>query len=109
MRVKKDTRALRDMCTRLTHLIDQVYGNDAEVARIMGYANSSPLYRVRRKRAFPDVERLEKLVKAPLAPGVSINLNWIVAGEGKPLLHTSRGAVSEMTLGAFVDRFQVSK
>lgn len=109
MRVKKDPKARLRMCTRLVELIDTIYGNDVEVARIMGYANSSPLYRVRKKAAFPDVERLERLVKAAPAPGVVVNLNWIVAGDGEPLWRTTRGTPDGMSLGEFVNRFRISR
>jgi hypothetical protein len=110
MRVKKNARTRRQMCSRLTVLIDQIYGNDAEVARIMGYANSSPLYRVRAMDAFPDVERLERLVNSPPAPGVVVNLNWLVAGKGAPLLKVARGAVAdELSLGTFIDKYRASK
>jgi hypothetical protein len=109
MRVKKNPRSRRKMCARFTALLDTIYRNDAKVARIMGYANSSPLYRVRRQRAFPDVERLEKLIKAPPVPGVSINLNWIVAGDGEPLIRANKGTLTGMSIGDFIDRFRVSQ
>ncbi len=109
MRVRKDVEARHRMCARLAKIIDVLYDNDAEVARIMGYANSSPLYRVRTKDAFPDVERLERLVNASPARGVTINLNWIVAGRGFPLLSNANGEVTGITIGTYVDRYQPSR
>jgi hypothetical protein len=106
MRVKKNERVRRDMCRRLTSLIDTIYGNDAEVARIMGYANPSPLYRVRQLRAFPDVERLEKLLKIAPAPRVTINLNWIVAGKGEPFLKSTHNKLTELSLGDYVNEYR---
>jgi hypothetical protein len=106
MRVRKNARVRRDMCLRFSRLIDTIYANDAQVARIMGYANSSPLYRIRQQHAFPDVERLERLLKVAPAPGITINLNWIVAGKGEPLLKMSRGGVTGMTLGGYVDLYR---
>jgi hypothetical protein len=105
MRVPKDKRARQRMCSRLTELIDVVYGeSDAGIARLMGYSNPSTLHRMRRFEAFPDVERLERLVAAKPAAGIVINLNWIVAGVGQPLLQVSRGMISrEMSIGEFVD------
>lgn len=98
------------MCVRLSELIDGVYGTDAKVARIMGYANPSPLYRVRTKAAFPDVERLERLVNSQPAPGVIVNLNWIVAGKGMPLLRVANGSLSGgMSIGDFVDKYRVTR
>lgn len=103
MRVKKNERVRRDMCRRLTSLIDTIYGNDAEVARIMGYANPSPLYRVRQLRAFPDVERLEKLLKIAPAPRVTINLNWIVAGKGEPV-HSQHASLRSLPIAEHTRR-----
>ena len=76
------------------------------IARIMGYANTSTLYRIRKHAAFPDVERLERLLETQPAPGVVVSLNWIVAGLGQPLLRVSKGEVQgEMSMGDFVDRY----
>jgi hypothetical protein len=109
-RIEKNRQTREQMCTRLTQLLDVVYReSDADIARRLGYSNASTLYRVRRNEVFPDVERLERLVAARPAPGVVINLNWIVAGVGQPLLRISRGVVAgEMSMGNFIDTY-VSK
>jgi hypothetical protein len=93
------------MCERLVQLLDVVYQKrDTDISRLMGYANTSTLYRIRRGTAFPDVERLERLVGHSPKRGVVVNLNWIIAGRGKPLLRvTDKTIRGEMTLGEFID------
>ena len=74
------------------------------MASVFGYANTSTLYRIRQGAAFPDVERLQRLVDYRPARDVAVNLNWIVAGIGKPLLRVTDGVVrEEITIGEFID------
>ncbi len=105
-RVKKDEAILQAMCVRLTELIDLVYGaTDVTIAQDLGYANPSPLYRIRQKKAFLDVERLTRLVNNRPAPDVVINLNWLLAGEGHPLLRVSQdGAAEGLSIGQYLDQ-----
>jgi hypothetical protein len=104
-RPKKDDAAREAMCDRLIQLLDSVYqDSDSSMADRLGYANSSLLYRVRQGLAFPDVERLERLVGQRPAPDVIVNLNWLVAGVGSPLLRaTKRQIVEGLTIGEFID------
>ena len=107
-RVPKDKDRRDAMCERLARLIDHVYGgSDVVMAELLGYTNSSTLYRVRKGLAFPDVERLERLVNAPPAADVVVNLNWLIAGEGSPLLRLARGRYTgELSIGEYIDRTQ---
>lgn len=77
---------MKAMCARLSAALDALIRSDAEVSRLLGYANSTTLARMRRGETFVDSERLATLGRVVFAKGVSINLHWILTGQGSPLI-----------------------
>ena len=103
-RVKKDADQLAAMCQRLVEVIDLVYAkSDVDMAAALGYKNPSPLYRIREGLTFPDVERLARLVAHQPEPHVAVNLNWIIAGRGAPLLRYPPARENGMQIAEFID------
>lgn len=88
-RLKKDPKALSEACCRFTWLMEKVLKvSAAELARQLGYANATTLQKVKRCKTFPDVERLQRLGNLSVRSGGRPNLDWLITGEGKPVLLT---------------------
>ncbi|MEW8459260.1 MAG: hypothetical protein AB2653_03025 [Candidatus Thiodiazotropha endolucinida] len=50
------------------------------VAQALGYANASPLTRVRKGEGFIEIERLARLSELAKTRGISLDLNWLILG-----------------------------
>lgn len=85
-RPSKNRSVMREMCARLSALLDSMRCSDAEISRLLGYANSATLARMRRGEAFLDSERLARLAAITICGNACANLHWILTGQGSPLL-----------------------
>ena len=80
MRCKKDTSLRRDMCARFVRCMDDLQLTPAELARRLGYLNSTTISKLRRGDTFVDVERLYLLSQLRTPDGRAIDLNWLITG-----------------------------
>jgi len=88
-RNRKDPKAMGDACNRFVWLMENVLRiSSAEMARELGYANSTTVQKVKRQETFPDVERLQRLASLFTQDGSRPNLHWLITGEGEPVLPT---------------------
>jgi hypothetical protein len=71
--------------------------SDAEISRLLGYANSATLARMRRGEAFLDPERLARLAAIAIFENTYANLHWVLTGQGSPLLGAERNKHVEAT------------
>ena len=88
---------MREMCSRLSAMLDSSRRSDAEISRILGYANSATVARMRRGEAFIDAERLATLALIPICDEACPNLHWVLTGQGAPLIGASRSRDIEAT------------
>lgn len=77
---------MREMCARLSAMLDSTRISDSEISRLLGYANPATLARMRRGEAFLDSERLATLGQLKIFAGACPNLHWVLTGQGTPLL-----------------------
>ena len=61
----------------------------SDVAKAVGYANSSTVLKAARAEGCLDVERLALLAGVARADGKTPNLHWLICGHGPPLLSAS--------------------
>lgn len=80
MRTKKDSSLRREMCDRFVRCMDDLQLTPAELARRLGYLNSTTLTKLRRGETFVDVERLYLLSQLRTPDGRAIDLNWLITG-----------------------------
>lgn len=88
---------MREMCARLSAMLDSTRCSDAEMSRLLGYANSATLARMRRGETFLDSERLATFGQLTICEGASPNLHWVLTGKGSPLLGRNRSKNIEAT------------
>lgn len=79
-RPRKDDRIRKEMCSRFGIVIDRLGMSASEVARALGYANSTTITKVLKGEAFVDVERLYLLARIETTDGRPIDLNWLICG-----------------------------
>lgn len=89
-RPAKNRPVMREMCARLSALLDSMRCSDAEISRLLGYANSATVARMRRGEAFLDPERLARLAAVAICENSCVNLHWVLTGQGSPLLGPGR-------------------
>lgn len=77
------------MCRRLKSLAeDHLKMPMPDLARELGYANTTVLARAWKGETFPDTEKLAKLANIQAANGLMPNIHWLITGVGTPLLRT---------------------
>jgi transcriptional regulator with XRE-family HTH domain len=81
MRTKKDRAIRRGMCDRFVESMNQLQMTPAELARRLGYLNSTTISKLQRGEAFVDVERLYLLSQLETPEGKRIDLNWLITGQ----------------------------
>jgi transcriptional regulator with XRE-family HTH domain len=81
MRTKKDEAIRRGMCDRFVQAMGQLGLSPAELARRLGYLNSTTISRLQRGETFVDVERLYLLSQIKTPDGQRIDLNWLITGQ----------------------------
>lgn len=85
--VKKNGKSRKDACDRFIWLMEHgLKIPAAELARRLGYANSTTVQKVKRYETFPDVQRLQKLAKVYTVDGERPNLDWLITGVGPKML-----------------------
>lgn len=106
-RVITDKSNRKQMCKRLVSLLDLVYRKgDTEMALVLGYSNTSTLSKVRKFQAFPDVEKLKRLCAYQIHKETVPNLNWIIAGIGKPLLKLQGNSIiAEVSIDDYINDY----
>ncbi len=82
-RPKKDDTVRRGMCERFVLAMNRLELSPAELARALGYANSTTIAKVTKGLAFVDVERLHLLASLQTPSGEKIDLNWLITGHKK--------------------------
>lgn len=86
-RILRDKEALAPLCRRFIQLMkDDLAMGRTKLARELGYANPSTLLLVEKGKTFPDIAKLQRLSLLRTAAGASPNLDWLITGEGKPVL-----------------------
>jgi len=88
---------MREMCSRLSAILDLTRRSDAEISRVLGYANSATLARMRRGEAFLDPERLAAFAQIAICDEAHPNLHWVLTGQGPPLTGSTRSREIEAT------------
>jgi transcriptional regulator with XRE-family HTH domain len=81
MRTKKDKAIRQGMCTRFVQAMEQLQMTPAELARRLGYLNSTTISKLQRGETFVDVERLYLLSQLRTPDGGRIDLNWLITGK----------------------------
>lgn len=78
---------MAQLCERFARLMrDELEMKSAELAKQLGYANRSMVDGVVGGKTFPDVLRLQKLSQLKTKTGARPNLDWLITGNGKPML-----------------------
>lgn len=74
--------------TRLIDALLQNFGlSMTQAATALGYANATTLHKIRSGKALPDPSRLAKFAREQsLIPKQTLNLHWILTGQGNPLI-----------------------
>lgn len=80
-RPKKNAQVRKEMCARFVHAMEQLRLTPAEMARQLGYSNSTTISRLQRGESFVDVERLYLLAQLRTPEGMRIDLNWLITGQ----------------------------
>lgn len=63
----------------------------ADLWRALGYANSSTVHSVSKGETLPDFVRIAEHQSAMRdAQGRSLNLHWVITGQGSPVVESSR-------------------
>ncbi len=88
---------MREMCSRLSAMLDSTRRSDAEISRVLGYANSATLARMRRGEAFLDAEKLAAFAQIAICDEAHPNLHWVLTGQGPPLTGPIRSREIEAT------------
>jgi len=69
------------MCSRFVEAMKMLELNPTELAKALGYSNSTTLFKVQRGEAFVDVERLYLLSQLRANDGRQVDLNWLIGGK----------------------------
>lgn len=76
----------------------------AELWRLLGYANPSTVHAMRRGKALPDFVRIaEHNARLCDAKGRTLNLHWVITGEGVPMLNRGQKAARPITRSEQLD------
>lgn len=83
---------MAQLCERFTRLMrDELEMKSAELAKQLGYANRSVVDGVLGGKTFPGVLRLQKFSQLKTKTGARPNLDWLITGNGKPVLIEEAG------------------
>jgi len=90
-------RQTQGIGTRLiSTLVDDFGLTMTEAAKELGYANATTLHKIKRGLALPDPERLASFAqKQKLIVGSTMNLHWVLTGQGVSLIGRRRRSPAE--------------
>lgn len=91
-RQMRPDNVVNDIASRFILAAQEHLGIDStELWQALGYANSSTLNSIRKGKALPDFVRIaEHHGKIHDSRGRTLNLHWVVTGQGNPVLETAR-------------------
>lgn len=74
---------LAGMCDRLSIVIDLADMADSALCKILGYADSATLRKMRRREGFLDAEKLARIGTVLVRGSAFPNLHWVLTGYGE--------------------------
>lgn len=80
------------MCSRLKELVEnhlKLSVND--IAKTLGYANTTVIRKAWKGETFPDTEKLVPLAMIENKDGAVPNIHWVITGQGAPLIPRKKG------------------
>lgn len=80
---------MRNMCVRLSAILDAMRASDSEISRMLRYTNPATIARMRKGETFFDSERLALLGTLAIDGTITANLHWILTGNGEPVISTA--------------------
>lgn len=80
-RPKKNDRLRQQMCERFVEAMRMLELSPTELAKALGYSNSTTVSKVQKGEAFVDVERLYLLSQLRATDGRQVDLNWLIGGK----------------------------
>jgi hypothetical protein len=91
-RQQRSEQAVADIAARfITAAHDHLGMAPADLWRALGYANSSTVQSVRKGTVLPDFVRIaEHQAEMRDARGRSLNLHWVITGQGSPVVESSQ-------------------
>jgi hypothetical protein len=87
-RQQRSEKSVEDIANRFIKATkNHLKMNSAELSRLLGYANPSTVQSVTKGRSLPDFVRLaEHQSELRNANGQTLNLHWVITGEGEPMI-----------------------
>jgi hypothetical protein len=84
----RPVRSLQPICDRLVEILQNDLSMSLlQVSEELQYANQTVITQVKNGKTFPDVVRLSEFVgRLYLRTGKTVNLHWILTGEGSRFL-----------------------
>lgn len=91
-RQQRSDKAVADIARRFITAAQEHLGlAPADLWRALGYANSSTVHSVTKGETLPDFVRIaEHQADMRDAQGRSLNLHWVITGQGSPVVEPSR-------------------
>ena len=91
-RQQRSGKAVSDIARRFITAAQEHLGlAPADLWRALGYANSSTVHSVTKGETLPDFVRIaEHQADMRDAQGRSLNLHWVITGQGSPVVEPSR-------------------
>lgn len=91
-RQQRSDKAVADIASRFITAAQEHLGlAPADLWRTLGYANSSTLHSVSKGQNLPDFVRIaEHQADMRDAQGRSLNLHWVITGQGNPVVEPGR-------------------
>lgn len=98
--MQRSKTATKEISRRLLHALQKDLGLTlSEAADALGYATSATLHAVRNGRTLPDAARLAKFASQQVdATGRTINLHWLLTGQGEKFFVDSPKPVSDIDI-----------
>lgn len=93
-RQQRSDKAVADIARRFITAAQEHLGlSPADLWRALGYANSSTVHSVKKGETLPDFVRIaEHQAVMRDAQGRSLNLHWVITGQGSPVVESSRAS-----------------
>jgi hypothetical protein len=91
-RQQRSKQAVADIATRFITAAQKHLGMaPSDLWRILGYVNSSTMHSVCKGKVLPDFVRIAEHQAAMRdARGRSLNLHWVITGQGSPVVEAGR-------------------
>jgi len=89
-RQQRSEQAVADIATRFIAAAQEHLGiTPSDLWRVLGYANASTVQSVRRGKSLPDFVRIAEHYSSMRDQHArSLNLHWVITGEGNPMVET---------------------